>query len=100
MVKRIIWTKIADEIFTRVLEFYVERNGSKTYSRKLNKEVGEIIYLLRKNPFLGTKTDINGIRVLIKGDYKIFYQIHSKELVIHLVWDCRQNPDDLKGIFK
>jgi toxin YoeB len=100
MVRKIVWTGIADKIFTHILEFYVERNGSKTYSRKLNKEVKEIINLLLKHPFLGTKTDFENIRVLIKDDYKIFYQINPKEIVILLVWDCRQNPDDLNKIME
>ena len=100
MVRRIAWTKSADKIFTYILEFYIDRNGSKTHSRKLNNEVKEIINLLSKHPFLGAKTDFEDIRVLIQGDYKIFYQVKSMELVIHLVWDCRQNPDDLKRIIK
>ena len=97
MVRRIVWTSRADEIFTHILKFYVERNGSKTYSRKLNKEVEEIINLLIKHPFLGAKTDYKEIRVIIKGDYKIFYQIKPEELIIHFVWDCRQNPDVLES---
>ena len=98
MVKRIVWTSRAEKIFTYILEFYVERNGSKTYSRKLNQEVKEIIDLLKKHPFLGTITDFENIRVIIRGDYKIFYQIKPAVIIIHLVWDCRQNPDDLKSI--
>jgi len=100
MVRRIVWTSRADVIFTHILEFYIERNGSKTFSKKLNKEVKEIINLLTQHPFLGTKTDFENIRVLIQGDYKIFYQVKSKELVIHLVWDSRQNPNNLKRVIK
>jgi plasmid stabilization system protein ParE len=100
MVRKVVWTNRADEIFTRIIEFYVEKNGSKSYSRKLNSEIKEIINLLTKHPFLGTKTDFKEIRVLIQGNYKIFYQVKSVELVIHLVWDCSQNPDDLKKIMK
>ena len=73
MVRKIVWTNRADKIFTHILEFYVERNGSKIYSRKLNSEVKEIINLLVKHPFLGIKTDFEEIRVLIHGHYKIFY---------------------------
>jgi len=91
MVRKIVWTSYADEIFTHVLEFYVERNGTKTYSRKLNKEVNEIISLLKKHPFLGIKTDFTDISVVIRGNYKIFYQVKPSEIIIHLVWDCRQN---------
>ncbi|WP_378181031.1 type II toxin-antitoxin system RelE/ParE family toxin [Aquimarina sp. SS2-1] len=92
MAKRIIWTSKADLIFTEILKFYCDRNKSKTYSRKLNQEINVIIKLLLKYPFLGIKTDTKDIRVIIKGHYKIFYQVESTEIIIHLVWDARQNP--------
>jgi plasmid stabilization system protein ParE len=96
MAKKIVWTHGADKIFSLILEFYVERNGSKAYSRKLNKEIKEILDLLLKHPYLGVKTDLDEIRVLIHGNFKIFYQIISQTIIIHLVWDTRQNPDDIK----
>ena len=95
MAKRVIWSSKADGIFTKILEYYIERNGSKTYSRKLNHEILAIIAILSKQPFLGLKTDNEKIRVFIKGDLKIFYQIEIDKLIIHLVRDCRQNPKSL-----
>lgn len=96
MAKRIIWTSQADLIFTKILEFYIERNGSKTFSRKLNNDIQSLIAILAKQPFLGMKTEIGNIRIFIKGNYKIFCQIDNNMLIIHLVWDCRQNPEILK----
>jgi hypothetical protein len=96
MVRKIVWTNRADKIFSLILENYIERNGTKTYSQRLNKEVKEILNLLIKHPFLGVKTDWDEIRVLIHGNLKIFYQIISHTIVIHMVWDTRQNPDDIK----
>lgn len=97
MVKRIIWTSKADQIYSDILKFYVQRNGSKTYSKKLNNEVRKLLLLLSNHPFLGKKTGITNIRVLIKGNYKIFYRIYAEELVILLFWDSRQNPEKLTG---
>jgi len=96
MVKRIIWTHRAVSVFRNILEYYYLRNGSKTYSASLSKEIKDLISLLLKHPFLGRKTEIDHIRVLIKGDYKIFYRIDKKEIVILMIWDCRQDPDSLK----
>jgi plasmid stabilization system protein ParE len=93
MAKRVVWSSRADWIFTKILEFYIERNGTKTYSQKLNNEVLSIVSILSKQPFLGIKTDIENLRVIIKGDLKIFYQIEMDKILIHLVWDCRQNPN-------
>lgn len=96
MVRKIIWTKRADNIFSEILEFYFKRNGTKIYSRKLNSEIKQFLNLLKKHPFIGKKTDTKNIRVFIKGNYKIFYRIEPTEIVIIMVWDCRQNPDNLK----
>jgi len=96
MAKRIIWTERADKIFTRILEFYIERNGSKIYSRKLNKEVQVLLSVISKQPHLGTKTEKERFRVLIRSNYKIFYEVDKAHIVVHLIWDCRQNPEDIK----
>lgn len=95
MAKKIIWTERADKTFSSILKFYIERNGSKAYSRKLNNEILSIITIISKQPFIGIKTDQNNIRVLIKGFFKIFYQIDDDKLIIHLVWDCRQNQESI-----
>lgn len=95
MVKRIIWTDKADRTFTKILEYYIKRNGSKIYSRKLNEEILSHISILSKQPLLGIKTNKKNYRVFIKRNYKIFYQIDENKLIIHLIWDCRQNPESL-----
>lgn len=100
MAKRIIWTDRADKTFTKILEFYVERNGSKTYSHKLNKEVQAILSVLSKQPHLGAKTEKEGYRVFIRGNYQIFYEVDETHIFVHLIWDCRQNPESLNISFK
>ena len=95
MVKRIIWTVQADQIFTKILEFYIQRNGSKAYSRELNRKIQSLVTILAKQPFIGSKTNYLNIRVFVSSNYKIFYQIFKDQLIIHLVWDCRQDPESL-----
>jgi plasmid stabilization system protein ParE len=95
MVRKIVWTKRAEEIFFKILQFYVQKNKSNTYSRKLNSELKKILKLLLKNPFLGRKTKYENIRVIIKMNYKIFYKIEYDCIIILLIWDTRQNPSDL-----
>jgi len=98
MVKRkIIYTIKAQESLKKILVFYKERNNSNVYSKKLLDEIKDIILLLLTNPELGIKVNNNQIlRVLIKKNYKIFYEIKINKIEILLIWDCRQNPDDLK----
>ena len=95
MVKRIVWTSKAEHLFTKILKYYAERNGSKKYSKKVNSDIKNLISLLKKHPFLGQKTELKNIRVLIKGNYKIYYQLKPKEITIHLVWETRQDGEKI-----
>jgi plasmid stabilization system protein ParE len=95
MVRRITWTGRAERMFSEILSFYYARNGNKTYSRKLNSEIKQSLVLLKKHPYLGRKTDLEDIRVLIIKDFKLFYRIEPIEIIVLMVWDCRQNPDSL-----
>jgi len=95
MVKRVIWTVKADLIFSKILEYYIERNGTKLCSNQLNFKLQSILKLLAKQPFLGVKTNFPEVRVFITSNYKIFYQISDDLMIILLVWDCRQNPESL-----
>jgi len=81
---------------TQILEFYIDRNKNKTYSVKLYHQFQKNIKLLIKQPYIGVKTNLKDIRSLVIGEFLIFYQITEDKIIIHTVWDCRQNPDDLK----
>ena len=96
MAKRVVWISNAERIFSGILRYYVQRNGTKTYSRNLNLEISKLVDLLSNYPFLGKITTKLNTRVLIKGNYKIFYKIFPERLVIVIVWDTRQNPNGLK----
>ena len=96
MAKRIIWTSRADAIFTKILEFYVHRNQSKTYSRKLNQEIHQLLNTVAEYPLLGIKTNVKGVRVVLKKHYKVFYEAKPNEIIVHLIWDTRQDPNKLK----
>ena len=62
--------------------------------RKFKKELS----LVLKQPEIGTKTNIESVRGLIVEEYILFYEVTPKMIVVHTVWDCRQNPDDLRMI--
>ena len=80
---------------TQILEFYNERNQNNTFSAKLYREIQKSLKLLLKQPSLGIKTNEKSIRALIVGDYIIFYETSKNDIIIHTLWDCRQNPKDL-----
>lgn len=76
------WSAEAHQDFIDILEFYIERNQSRTYSIKLNDEFNEIIELLAEYPQLGLPTEMENIRCLIKGYYQILYEIFDEYILI------------------
>ena len=96
MVKRkIIWSHRAKIKLYEILKYYVDRNKSKSYSEKLYIRFTKELHLLNKHTDLGKKTEIENIRGLIIGDYIIYYECTDDLIIVHTLWDCRQNPDDL-----
>ena len=94
--RKIIWSNRARIKRYEILKFYLERNKSNTYSRKLNKRINKEIRLLLKFPDLGIKTDIESVRGLIVDNYIIFYEVTDKSIIVHYLWDSRQAPDNLR----
>ena len=93
--RKIVWSHRANVKLFEILDFYAERNKSTTYSKKLYKKFKKELSLLLKQPEIGTKTDIESVRGLIVEEYVLFYEATPNMIIVHTVWDCRQNPDDL-----
>jgi plasmid stabilization system protein ParE len=91
--RKIIWSRRATIKLYSILEFYILRNKSKTYSTKLYTKINKEIRLLHNNPDLGIKTTDETIRGLIVESYIIYYQVTENEIIIHSIWDSRQNPE-------
>ena len=94
--RKIIWSDEAKKSFGEILDFYIQRNGNKRYSQELSKQLKKIISYLQKSNYLGKQTNEENTRVLIKGNYLIFYEIQDASIEILLIWDSRRNPDKLK----
>ena len=92
---KIIWSHRARIKLYSILEFYAKRNKSKTYSARLYTKFNKEIKLLCKYPSLGIKTEIEFVRGLIVDEYIIYYEAKEGSIVIHTIWDSRQNPDSL-----
>jgi plasmid stabilization system protein ParE len=93
--RKIVWSSKAKIDLFQILEYFYIRNGSKTYSVKLNAKIRRAIRLLSNHPYLGLQSDVENVRALVEGDYAIFYQVDRETIRITAIWDCRQNPDNL-----
>jgi plasmid stabilization system protein ParE len=91
--RKIVWSNRAIKRLYGILEFYDQRNKSKTYSDKLFRLLQKEVKILLKFPEIGLKTTEETTRGLILGDYIVYYEITDDKIVIHTIWDARQDPD-------
>lgn len=69
MALQIIWTLDATQHFNDILEYWIERNGSNVYSKKIYQTVKSTLFILSKYPESGKLTEKHGIRAKIVRDY-------------------------------
>ena len=94
------WTRTADIQYVGILEYWVKRNKSVTYSKKLIKIVAERTKQLAETPFIYKKADFKDTRVASLGNFSIFYKVTEDEILITAFWDNRQDPKKLLRILK
>lgn len=92
---RIIWSLKAKEKRVELMQFYIQRNENKNYTKKLNSIINQELRRLIDYPNLGIRTELDQIRGLIIKDLILFYEINEDSIIVHTLWDARQNPEKL-----
>jgi len=101
MAKRnIVWTKTADIQFVGVLEYWVKKNKSTTYSKKLVRLVADRTKQIAETPFIYKSTDFKNTRVASLGNFSLYYKVSDEQIIISAFWDNRQNPKKLLKILQ
>ena len=101
MAKRnVIWTRTADIQFVGILEYWIKRNKSNGYSKKLVKLVSERTKQIANEPLIYKATDFKDVRVASMGNFSIYYKVSDKEIIVMAFWDNRQNPKKLLEILE
>ncbi|HTN68303.1 MAG TPA: type II toxin-antitoxin system RelE/ParE family toxin [Dysgonamonadaceae bacterium] len=98
--RKIIWTKTADIQFAGILQFWLERNKSNIYSKKLIRLVTDRTKQIAKTPYMFKYTDFEDVRVASLGNFSIYYKITKEFIIITAFWDNRQDPKKLLDILK
>jgi addiction module RelE/StbE family toxin len=81
--RKVIWSDKAKRKLLEILEYYAQRNKSKTYSIKLYNRFRSELLVLPKHPEIGIKTEIEYVRGLIVEDYILFYEIDDEKIIVH-----------------
>ncbi|MFN2262345.1 MAG: type II toxin-antitoxin system RelE/ParE family toxin [Psychroflexus sp.] len=100
MAKQIIWSRRAQNDREEILKYWLKRNQSNEYSKKLNNLFKKAVKLVATHPEIGKPTDNLNARIKVVRDYLIVYETDTDKIYILCIWDSRQNPDKLKEILK
>lgn len=94
MAKQVIWSKRAQLDRKEILEYWINRNKSNLYSKKLDANFKDNLKLIGEFPHVGKQTDDGKARVKIVKDYLLFYEETEDTIVVLSIWDSRQNPTE------
>lgn len=101
MAKRnVVWTKTADIQFVGILEYWVNRNKSNTYSKKLLKIVSERTLQISEKPLIYKSTDFKDVRIASLRNFSIYYKVTEEQIIVTAFWDNRQDPKKLLKILQ
>ena len=93
--RKIVWSPFAERKLFAILEYFTERNKNRTYSLKLYNRFQKQLCALNKNPDIGVKTNFLTIRGLIVNNYTLYYEVTHEKIIVHILRDNRQDPDEL-----
>ena len=96
------WTPQAEIQYYDILSYWVEHNGSNSYSMKIMKEVEKSEDLLMYNPFIGQEHYLSSPytkirRLLVLKHFSIIYRITDKIEILSF-WDNRNDPKKLASL--
>lgn len=100
MAKQVIWSILAHNDRLEILDYWIKRNKSNSYSKKLNQIFEHTVDLISKYPKIGRQTEIEGVRYKIIRDYLFTYRESKDYIEILTIWDSRQDPEKFDRIIK
>lgn len=100
MAKRLVWSPIAKEVRKEILQYWIKRNKSKHYSRKLNTLFEESAQQIADFPYSGISISGKVYRGKLVKEYYLLYKLNGDSIEILFIWDTRKDPVDLLNLVK
>lgn len=94
--REVRWTLRSLKDKMLIYEYWIERNQSDAYPKKLEGLFKKSMSFTARFPFAGKVTELEDIRYRIVKDYKLFYRITDSTIEVLTVWDSRRNPQNLR----
>ena len=98
MAQKIVWTQKAKRELIDILQYWVDRNKSNTFSLKLNSLIESQLNLILEQPKIGRKTDIPNIYIKVIHKYLLYYEFVNDTLYILTIRHGSQNSENIQLI--
>ena len=98
--KKIVWTETAARQRRSILEYWLQRNKSPTYSIKLLQLSNDKASQIAENPLLYKASEFPETRVAAMGHFSMFYKVTDNAIIVTAFWDNRQDPKKAIGNIK
>jgi plasmid stabilization system protein ParE len=100
---KIDWSDDALTHLQELIDYLRDEAGELTVT-KITSKITRRIDLLATQPEFGQREPLlegkrHEYRRLIEGRYKIIYRVEGDTVYISAIFDTRQNPDRLRGLF-
>lgn len=98
--KKIFWTKDAEESFNEILEYLMEKSG-ESITRKIYDRIISKIDLLSSVSFKSKVSQdlkdigINDVYELTESPWRIFFKLRNNEIIVLLILDGRRNVEEI-----
>ena len=96
MVNQVVWTLKARNELIDIIEYWIFRNKSNTFSLKLNSLIQEQLKLVSEFPEIGKITDIPGVNVTIVNNYMLYYEIADNSIYVLTLRHTSRNPKTIR----
>ncbi len=98
MAQKIVWTQKAKRELIDILQYWVDRNKSNTFSLKLNSLIESQLNLILEQPKIGRKTDIPNVYIKVIHKYLLYYEFVNDTLYILTIRHGSQNSENIQLI--
>lgn len=94
MAKRTVeWSKEALMDLIEIMNYYIKRNKSKTYSQKLNRDIRLKLKTIDFTVALPQKTSVENLFYFTHNHISVCFEIANNSLKVQLVIDDRRSPE-------
>ena len=96
--RKVIWTQTAIDQFKELLFFWQANDVNEKFTKLIITRIDEHIQVVLQFPKCGKPYKMSKIREFVFDGFSLFYLVKSRQIIIYLFWDNRQNPTKLKRL--